>query len=86
MDAVKFAFWLQGGFELGAFVNGMTPAQAQQVKDHLALVFQHDPSIDPNKCAHPAGEPVRSEPLDGPPQKIKGERTWMPAGGPVLIC
>lgn len=47
MTSRDFAFWLQGFFELsGDTGQGLTPAQADTVKRHLALVFKHE--IDPS--------------------------------------
>lgn len=48
MTSRDFAYWLQGFFELSpkAMAEGMTPAQTDLVRRHLALVFAHE--IDPS--------------------------------------
>lgn len=45
MKSRDFAFWLQGFFELGGGVEGLSSQQVAMVKQHLGLVFQHDPDI-----------------------------------------
>lgn len=46
MKARDFCFWLQGYIELtGGTGNGLTTAQLDSVRNHLALVFKHE--IDP---------------------------------------
>ena len=44
MTSVEFAYWLQGLFEL-AGPKTLDERQTRLVRQHLALVFQHD--IDP---------------------------------------
>lgn len=48
MTSRDFCYWLQGFFELtGENVEAhLNPAQTKMVRDHLALVFQHE--IDPS--------------------------------------
>lgn len=46
MKSRDFAFWLQGYFEVSASNPGLTPAQVEVIKRHLALVFIHE--IDPS--------------------------------------
>ena len=45
MTAQEFCYWLQGFFELGGGLNGLTPEQVNTIKAHLSLAFKHD--IDP---------------------------------------
>lgn len=44
MQTRDFCFWLQGIFEVGK-VTTMDAEQVALVRQHLDLVFQHDPSI-----------------------------------------
>lgn len=44
MQTRDFCFWLQGIFEVGK-VTTLDAEQTALVRQHLALVFQHDPSI-----------------------------------------
>lgn len=46
MTARDFCYWLQGYFELGTSLSGITPVQMEQIRNHLALVFKHE--IDPS--------------------------------------
>jgi hypothetical protein len=47
VTSVQFIYWLQGFLELRAEKDdGLTPAQAKCVADHLKLVFIHE--IDPS--------------------------------------
>lgn len=49
MNARDFCFWLQRYFELQGvdpLNDGIKPAQAKSIRDHLSLVFAHD--IDPS--------------------------------------
>jgi hypothetical protein len=49
MTSREFCYWLQGLFELGKSPEGLSCAQVECVKKHLALVFVHeiDPSYGP---------------------------------------
>jgi hypothetical protein len=69
MKAENFCFWLQGFFEL-TDPKQVTPEQAEQIKTHLALVFQHDPAM-----AHKAPPPI---------PVLVPHRT--PGREPVLFC
>ena len=56
MTSREFCYWLQGYFEIGhapGASGGLNPAQVDQVKKHLALVFVHeiDPSYPANQQA-----------------------------------
>lgn len=46
MTSRDFCFWLQGFFELSEVELGeqttLTISQTKMIKEHLALVFQHD--------------------------------------------
>lgn len=44
MQTRDFCFWLQGLLEVGR-VTQLDAEQTAMVKQHLALVFQHDPTI-----------------------------------------
>lgn len=62
MTPRDFAYWLQGYFELldpkgtSAHVLPLAPAQAQCIREHLALVFKH---IDPPPAAPTMfGQPI----------------------------
>jgi hypothetical protein len=46
MKSVEFCYWLQGHFEIAPEGQGLTPAQVETIKKHLALVFKHE--IDPS--------------------------------------
>jgi hypothetical protein len=78
MTSRDFCFWLQGFFELNPGGTGMSAAQANLVKRHLALVFKHE--IDPSMgdTAHQAkldethGPPVKTEPAWARPQDPDG--------------
>lgn len=48
MQAKDFCFWLQGMFEV-VDPKELTSEQVAIIKQHLALVFKHDPTM-----AHPA--------------------------------
>lgn len=64
MQSRDFAFWLQGFFELGGGQGGLTAEQVVQVKQHLSLVFKHDPAME-----HDAPKPLvplRTIPLTPP--------------------
>lgn len=87
MTSRDFAFWLQGFFEIteGDERNagrGLSPAQAETVRRHLALVFKHE--IDPSmkepepKTAHEAKLDEAHSPFSPPPPHT--------TGGPVYRC
>ncbi len=63
MQSRDFAFWLQGFFELGGGENGLTAAQVAQIKQHLSLVFKHDPTMEHDA---PTLVPPRTIPLTPP--------------------
>lgn len=68
MQARDFAFWLNGFFELGGGTEGLTKDQVELVKTHLALVFEHDESIQKNVGTHPVPKPApRVTPNELPP-------------------
>jgi hypothetical protein len=46
MTSRDFCFWLQGYFEIKGTADAITPAQADLIRRHLALVFKHE--IDPS--------------------------------------
>ncbi len=54
MQARDFCFWLQGYFELAAGKDELTAEQANTIRAHFALVFQHDAGIKKAEMAHPA--------------------------------
>lgn len=41
MQSRQFCYWLQGSFELNGTIE-FDPKETQTIKEHLALVFQHD--------------------------------------------
>lgn len=48
MKSRDFVFWLQGYFELkdaSECGGGLSERQAEVIKQHLHLVFQHDPEV-----------------------------------------
>jgi hypothetical protein len=55
MDALQFAYWLQGFAELSGD-EPPTPAQWKSMREHLALVFQ--------KVTPPVGAPPLKKPSD----------------------
>lgn len=57
MTSREFAYWLQGYFELTQVDGGLTAAQADCIRRHLATVFIHE--IDPS-----AGPPAHQAKLD----------------------
>jgi hypothetical protein len=57
MTSRDFCYWLQGYFELGKSPEGLSCAQVEAIKKHLALVFVHE--IDPS-----AGPPEHQAKLD----------------------
>lgn len=74
MKSRDFAFWLQGFFELtepDTYPKGLTPYQVRMIKEHLGLVFQHDPDIAAKP--HPAPSPGGS---------VAGGLL----GGAIMIC
>lgn len=44
MQTRDFCFWLQGLLEVGK-IETLDAGQVESIKQHLALVFQHDPTI-----------------------------------------
>lgn len=46
MKSRDFAFWLQGYLELSQAGEPLTSTQVQIIKNHLAMVFEHE--IDPS--------------------------------------
>lgn len=61
MKSRDFAFWLQGFFELGGGDTGLSATQVAVIRQHLGLVFEHDPEI--GAPAHPPVAPIASKPL-----------------------
>lgn len=45
MDAMNFAYWLQGFFEITGEVKELTPEQIKMIKDHLGYVFQNQQTL-----------------------------------------
>jgi hypothetical protein len=64
MKSRDFAFWLQGFFEMGGGETGLNATQAAIIKQHLGLVFQHDPDIAAKPHAPVMGG-VGTSPLPG---------------------
>ena len=48
MTSRDFVFWLQGAFELFDAKAGLSADQVKVVKEHLDLVFAHDPQFRPS--------------------------------------
>jgi len=44
MQTRDFCFWLQGLLEVGK-IETLDAEQVRSIKEHLGLVFQHDPTI-----------------------------------------
>ncbi len=64
MISSQFCFWLQGFFELSA-PGPITEEQAEIIKTHLALVFQHDPTME-HKTPKPLDETLNNILKDKP--------------------
>ena len=71
MHSKDFCFWLQGFFEItsNAKLPTLDDYQIKVIKQHLDLVFKHDPAINKKECEHEA-IPVISHPVG--PYVIKG--------------
>jgi hypothetical protein len=76
MTSRDFCYWLQGHFELGTSPEGMSCAQVEVVKKHLALVFIHE--IDPS-----AGPPEHQKKLNE--VHVTGPEPFSPFG-PNMRC
>lgn len=63
MQSRDFCFWLNGFFELGGGADGFTTQQVALVKQHLALVFEHDASVNRGVGTHPAPQHPVPNPL-----------------------
>lgn len=46
MTSRDFCYWLQGFFEITGPRPTIDETQAKMIREHLALVFQHDPSVN----------------------------------------
>jgi hypothetical protein len=65
MDALQFAYWLQGFTELQPDMEAPTPEQWKAIREHLALVFTKvTPSVGP-AISSPAVPPLYP-PVFGP--------------------
>lgn len=62
MHSRDFCFWLQGLLEV-AEPTSLNERQVAIIKQHLGLVFQHDPAIDSKACKH-SPVAVVNPPLD----------------------
>ncbi len=67
MRSRDFAFWLQGFFEIGGGESGLNATQTAAIKQHLGLVFAHDPDMGapahpPAPVTHVAPEPFKPYP------------------------
>ena len=76
MQSRDFAFWLNGFFELGGGADGLTKEQVELIKTHLALVFEHDTSVNRGVGTHPA--PNKVVPNEVVPKPFWGELTYQP--------
>jgi hypothetical protein len=67
MRSRDFAFWLQGFFELREMGKDLSEQQVETIRQHLSLVFQHDPEIaaKPHPAPSPPGMTVAGGPLSG---------------------
>lgn len=91
MNSRDFCFWLQGLLEVGE-PKELSERQVEIIKQHLALVFKHDPSIDAEACKHPPVEESSRETLFledlfrvGQPEKLEMVCSGKPSGE-LLIC
>ncbi len=75
MELKSFAYWLQGFFELHGSETALTVEQVNIIRNHLALVFQHD--IDPK-----AGNEEVQKKLNA----IHNDIRVRPPGSTVLRC
>jgi hypothetical protein len=64
MQSRDFVYWLQGYLELSKESKGMSEAQVECLRKHLAMVFVHeiDPSM-PNKKLDELHKTSHSDPL-----------------------
>ena len=77
MQARDFCFWLQGFFELTGVTGGLEAAQAQMIRDHLNLVFQHD-------ISKPSQPTKLVKEIDTKPQWITTRIAGQP--NPIALC
>lgn len=83
MDALQFAYWLQGFSELGS--EPPTAEQWQSIKEHLATVFN---KVTP-PLVSPGGRPFRPFDLTGAPSimPLRAECAQTPNGqAAVALC
>lgn len=94
MDALQFAYWLQGFAELGGD-EPPTPAQWRSIRDHLGLVFNKvTPEVGRISDRPDIGELLKhinkqspAVPYIMPPYEVKGTAAGDPlAGRAVSIC
>jgi hypothetical protein len=90
MQTRDFCFWLQGLLEVGK-IETLDAQQVQSIKDHLGLVFQHDPTI--TGVEHGAAEKAAVQDMTGIVRSIlqKPEDTHTPRSRwenprTVLLC
>ena len=71
MKSESFCYWLQGYFEIHGKSEGLSAAQVEIIKRHLAMVFKHE--IDPSFPAEQQAElnaihHGKPNPLSRPPR------------------
>jgi hypothetical protein len=66
MDALQFAYWLQGFTELQPDLEAPTPEQWKAIREHLALVFN---KVTP-PVSLPTVWPVQDSPFNTPPKPV----------------
>lgn len=69
MDALQFAYWLQGFTELQPDLDAPSPEQWKAIREHLALVFTKvtPPVRVPADWVLPKQTPVWTGPTTGSP-------------------
>ncbi len=84
MTSRDFCYWLQGYFELSKSPEGLSCAQAECIKRHLAMVFVHE--IDPSMGGHDVQAALNKIHYQGP-QPGPDSTGVAPTGlGPVYRC
>lgn len=87
MQSRDFVFWMQGFFELSP-PGPLSVQQVEMIKAHLALVFQHDPSIPKQEMTHPVSpqNPVGVEYWKQMQDAYQTRGIGAPNSGAASIC
>lgn len=65
MTSRDFVFWMQGFFEISD-AKSLNEAQTKHIREHLALVLEHDPQFQSTTPPPPLAKPVSK--FDAPPK------------------